>query len=287
MNIQFDHVSKSYQSHTALQNLTFQLEGAKIVGLLGRNGAGKTTLLNMLAGCIFPDSGSILINGSSPFTASSVCLINEHGNFKKDFSVKEALKSASLFYPDWDHARAEELLDIFKLNRSKKINGLSKGMVSALGIVVGLSSKAPVTIFDEPYVGLDAAARSTFYSLLLDEFERNPRMFILSTHLIDEAAKLFEEVMIVHEGSLLLQKEAESLREESFSITGQKSDVTEYLDGKTPLHWTEFAGRVTAYVYGASWSREEAHLYRLETDDVPTQELMVHLTDSHAGGGYA
>lgn len=287
MNVQFDSVAKAYQSHKALQNLSFQLEGSKIIGLLGRNGAGKTTILNMMAGCIFPDSGSVMINGSSPFTSSSVCLINEHGNFKKDFSVKEAVKSASLFYPEWDHARAEELIDVFKLNRSKKINGLSKGMESALGIVVGLSSGAPVTIFDEPYIGLDAAARSTFYSLLLDEFQRKPRLFILSTHLIDEAAKLFEEILIVHEGSLLLQKEAETLREESFSITGQKQDVTEYLDGKKPLYWTEFAGRVTAYVYGPEWNREEAHLYRLDTDHVPTQELMVHLTDSHLGGEYS
>ncbi len=285
MNVQFDNVTKKFGSQTALNSLSFTMNGPKIVGLLGRNGAGKTTALNMMAGCIFPDNGSIVVNGSSPFAQpNNVCLINESGNFKKDFAIKETLRSASLFYPNWDQKRAEELLDLFHLKKSKKVKSLSKGMESGLGITVGLASYSPVTIFDEPYIGLDAAARSRFYDLLIEEYERQPRLFILSTHLIDEAAKLFEDVFIIHKGALLLHQDVETLRSMSFSITGTKKDVTEYLNGKAPIHRKEFAGRATAYVYGSEWNRHEAELYRLDTDSIPIQELMVHLTDSHTGG---
>jgi ABC-2 type transport system ATP-binding protein len=285
MNVRFDNVTKKFGSHTALNGLSFTMNGPKIVGLLGRNGAGKTTALNMMAGCIFPNDGSIEVNGASPFSQpNNVCLINESGNFKKDFTIKETLKSAYLFYPNWDQKRAEELIELFQLKKSKKIKSLSKGMESALGITVGLACYSPLTIFDEPYIGLDAAARSRFYDLLIEEYERQPRLFILSTHLIDEVAKLFEDVFIIHEGSLLLHQDAETLRSISFSITGTKKDVTEYLSGKAPLHRKEFAGRTTAYVYGSEWNRQEAELYRLETDSIPIQELMVHLTDSHTEG---
>ncbi|OMP68119.1 ATP-binding cassette domain-containing protein [Domibacillus epiphyticus] len=284
MNVQFDHVTKTFGAHMALNRLSFTMKGPKIVGMLGRNGAGKTTALNMIAGCIFPNDGSIDVNGYPPATKqSSVCLINESGNFNKEFTVKDTVKSASLFYPNWDQKRADELISLFQLKRSKKVKSLSKGMESALGIIVGLASYSPVTIFDEPYIGLDAAFRSRFYDLLIEEFEREPRLFILSTHLIDEAAKLFEEIFIIHDGSLILHKDAETLREESFSVTGAKKDVME-LNGKSPLHRKEFAGRTTAYVFGPEWNRHEAELHLLETSAIPIQELMVHLTNSHTGG---
>src|SRR5699024_11334343 len=87
----------------------------------------------------------------------------------------------------------------------KRIKTFSKGMVSAVGVIVGLASKAPITIFDEPYIGLDAAARKKFYDILLEEFELEPRTVIFSTHLIDEVSLLFEEVLILQDGKLILQ----------------------------------------------------------------------------------
>ncbi|OKL35999.1 hypothetical protein [Domibacillus mangrovi] len=92
------------------------------------------------------------------------------------------MKSASLFYPNWDQKRAEELLDLFHFKNSKKVKSLSKGMGSGLGITVGLASYSPVTIFDAPYIGLDAASRSRFYDLLIEEYEREPRHPLHPSH---------------------------------------------------------------------------------------------------------
>src|SRR5699024_12849209 len=108
--------------------------------------------------------------------------------------------SYSLFYPNWDQALDDELVKVYNLPLNAKVKTLSKGMESALGVIVGLSSMATITIFDEPYIGLDAAARKNFYNTLLEQYETRPRTIIFSTHLIDEVSLLFEEVLILREG---------------------------------------------------------------------------------------
>src|SRR5690625_7536679 len=101
-----------------------------------------------------------------------------------------------------------------------KGKALSEGMVLALGIIVGLECKAPITIFDEPYIGLDAAARKKFYEILLEEYEAEKRTIIFSTHLIVEVSLLFEEVLILQDGKLVLKEEADVLRTNTYAVSG-------------------------------------------------------------------
>lgn len=77
---------------------------------------------------------------------------------------------------------------------------LSKGMRSALQVVLGLASRAPITIFDEVYTGMDAPTRKKFYNEVLNEQAEHPRMFILSTHLVSEMDYLFDEIVMIHQG---------------------------------------------------------------------------------------
>src|SRR5690606_37718974 len=151
-----------------------------------------TTFMEILAGQMIETSGEILIDGNKPFDnqrlTESICLIKEGHNFKKDLSIKNVLKISSFFYPKWDQELAETLVTEYNLDPKLKVKALSKGMESALGIIVGLASKAPITVFDEPYIGLDAAARKKFYDILLREYEEEPRTIIFSTHLIDEVS---------------------------------------------------------------------------------------------------
>ncbi|WP_231686821.1 ATP-binding cassette domain-containing protein [Bacillus sp. JCM 19034] len=152
--ITFKGVSKSYEKKYALKDVNLELTPNKIYGLLGRNGAGKTTMLQLLSGHILPDQGRILINGQEPFNnkkaLDQICFISESGNFKQRLKIKNALKIASLYYPNWSNDVALRLLDVFELNQELNVKGLSKGMESALGIIIGLASRSPITIFDEP-----------------------------------------------------------------------------------------------------------------------------------------
>src|SRR5699024_9753083 len=150
MKIEVKDVTKTYKDKHALDHVSFTLDEPKIYGLLGRNGAGKTTFMEILSDHILSSDGDVLIDGEDPFD-------------KDDLKIKHVLKIYSYFYPTWDQSLADELINIYQLNKQSKVKTLSKGMESALGIIVGLASKAPITIFDEPYIGLDAAARKQFY----------------------------------------------------------------------------------------------------------------------------
>lgn len=280
MKIDVNHLSKNYKERKALDDVSFTLSEAKIIGLLGRNGAGKTTFMEILAGHILASEGDILINGEDPFDnqrlTESICLIQEGDNFPKELKVKNILRMYAYFYPTWDQALANQLIDEYQLNPHAKVKALSKGMASALGIIVGLASKAPITIFDEPYIGLDAAARKKFYDRLLEEYESEKRMMILSTHLIDEVSLMFEEVLILQDGKFMLKEEAEQLRNRACAVSGPADDVQAFIKDKEMIQSKQLAGMMTAYVYG---SGKDAKSAGLTVESIPIQELMIYLTE--------
>lgn len=284
MKIEVKNVTKTYKDKHALDHVSFTLAEPKIYGLLGRNGAGKTTFMEILSGHILSSHGEILIDGEKPFDnqhlTESICLIKEGNNFKDDLKIKHVLKIYSYFYPTWDQALADELIDIYRLNRQSKVKTLSKGMESALGIIVGLASKAPITIFDEPYIGLDAAARKQFYDILIEEYETEKRTIIFSTHLIDEVSLLFEEVLILQEGKLVLHEEAEALRDQTCAITGPENEVAQFIENKRVLQKKQLAGMMTAYIYGDTTEAKQAGF---TVEGIPIQELMIYLTENKEG----
>ncbi|UOE95607.1 ABC transporter ATP-binding protein [Alkalihalobacillus sp. LMS39] len=239
-------VSKSMKKQEIITPMTCSLEENKIYGLLGRNGAGKTTLMRMITGQLLPTSGSIEVLGEQPFDNANIqkqiCFIKESGNFKDTLKIKDLLTILPSFYPNWDNELALDLLKEFSLPIQKRISQLSKGMGSALGITVGLASKAPITIFDEPYIGMDAAARQTFYNILLEEYTQQPRTIIFSTHLIDEVSNLFQEVIILDKGSLVLHEDTDTIAESVFTLTGSKEEITPLLHNVTVLYDKTFMG---------------------------------------------
>lgn len=278
MRIKIDKITKTFGKETALKQLSLELSGNKIIGLLGKNGAGKTTLLRLLAGHFRPSSGEIKINQQPSFdnynVTKDICFIEENHNFYPKFRVDDILKLSAVFYPNWNTEEANQLLNIFKLKKKQKIHALSKGMLSALGIIVGISSHAPLTIFDEPYIGLDATARSTFYELLLSSYQEDPRMIVLSTHLIDEVSNLFEEVVILHDGEVLLQELADDLATKHQLISGSKQAVDRAIKGKNVIYQSELLGRKSAIIFDDQIDITSD----LTSSHVSLQELFVYLT---------
>ncbi|WP_226035352.1 ATP-binding cassette domain-containing protein [Aquibacillus saliphilus] len=285
MKIEAKNLSKIYKGKRALDQISFCLEEPKIYGLLGKNGAGKTTFMQLLAGMMQPTSGEILVEKTNPFNnqrlTESICLIKEGNNFKKDLKIKNVLTISSLFYPTWDQLLALKLVDEFSLDINAKVKALSKGMESALGIIVGLASKAPITMFDEPYIGLDASARSRFYEILVEQYQEHKRTIIFSTHLIDEVSLLFEEVLIFQEGKLLVQENTDVLRQKCISISGTIPQIESFITDKMVIDTKQFAGVMTAVVVGIEI--EEARTNGFTVEGVTIQQLMIYLT-SYKGG---
>lgn len=282
--VECKNISKSFGKTVALSDVNLNLEKDKIYGLLGRNGAGKSTLLNIITAQLFPSSGEVRIFGEPPYendkALKNICIVKESGMFLKEVSVGDALDIASNFYANWDKELAERLLREFELDRKKAYKDLSLGMKSQLGIIVGLASRAPITIFDEPYIGLDAAGRQLFYDILLDDYTENPRTVILSTHLIDEVSNLLEDVIILHKGTVKLEGNTEDVRNKAFYISGIKDKVEKHISGKKVLNKEEFGKTMAVAVFDHISEKEKKEM---EDDDlnispVSLQQLFIFLT---------
>src|SRR6202522_4290758 len=228
-------LTRRYPDQVALDDVHLTIGNHTITGLFGRNGAGKTTLLRILADQEFPSSGSVRVLGSSPAENEDVLrrlvLVREDQTYP-DFKVRHALRAASFCYPNWDAGLASSLPDDFGLRPGMAIKSLSRGQRSALGITIGLAARAEVTLFDEPYAGLDAVARQIFYDRLLTEYSHFPRTVLLSTHLIDEAAGLLERVVVIDHGRVVLTAGADDLRGVATAVSGSVLAVDEFTAGR-------------------------------------------------------
>lgn len=277
-------VTKKFGSLLALDDVSFELEPNVIHGLLGRNGAGKTTLMRVMTGQEFLSGGSVEVLGETPVenahVLSQVSFIRESQKYPDDYAVKHVLSTASHLLPYWDSAFAESLLEDFQLPLKRKVKKLSRGMLSALGVIVGLASRAPLTFFDEPYLGLDAVARHMFYDRLLADYGRHPRTVVLSTHLIDEVSNLIEHVIVIDKGRIILDDSADDLRTRASVITGDAASVEEFV-GTAPVLARETLGsqaRVTAELPYSDLRRADAQRGGLTIEPVSLQQLVVHTT---------
>ncbi len=273
-------LTRRYRGQLALDHVTFDLEPGSITGLLGRNGAGKTTLLRILAGHEFASAGTVTVLGASPVENETVLrqmvFVREDQTYP-DFRVRHAVQVASWFYPNWSHELAGALIEEFNLPLNRRIKKLSRGMRSALGIVIGLAARAEVTLFDEPYAGLDPVARQLFYDRLLADYAEHPRTVLLSTHLIDEAAGLLERVVVIDRGRIVLNMDADDLRGAATSVSGPAIAVAEFTAGRSVWDRRRIASQESAVVAGTldETDRARAAALHLRLEPLTLQQMVV------------
>ncbi len=245
-----NNIAKSYGKKEVLHGLNLELEKGKIYGLIGRNGAGKTTLLSIAAGQNPATGGTVTFGGQPVWenadVLTQICFSRElntmNGNGANAMKVKEYLKCASIYMPNWDKEIEQKLIKEFELDINQKIHKLSKGMLSMVTIIVAMASKAEITMLDEPVAGLDVVARENFYQILLDEFENTGRTFVISTHIIEEAADVFEEVIMLDKGKILLKENTLDLLDRARHVSGKAEDVDAAVEG-LKVYRTEKMGR--------------------------------------------
>lgn len=254
MSIVINQVSKSFGPVRALNRVSVTLEEGKIYGLLGRNGAGKSTLLNVLTDRIFPEEGSVTVDGEpvrdNDRALSKMYLMSEKNCYPESMRVKEAFRWTKEFYPDFDQEFAWNLAAAFELNTNAKVNKLSTGYSSIFKLTVALSVNTPYVLLDEPVLGLDANHRDLFYRTLLARYTQRPFTVVISTHLIEEVASLIEDVVVIHKGEVLRQGSCQDLLSQGYTVTGPKGLVEEYLKGKNVLGVDTLGGLESAYVLG-------------------------------------
>lgn len=279
-------ITKRYPEVVALDGVTLRLEEHRIHGLLGRNGAGKTTLMQLLTGQVFATSGEMQVLGGSPVenveVLSQTVFIQESQKYPDTFRAIDVLRIAAGAYPNWDQASADALVERYRLPVKRRIKKLSRGQLSAIGIIIGLASRARLTFFDEPYLGLDAVARQMFFDDLLADFTEHPRTIVLSTHHIDEVANLLEHVVILDEGRVLLDADTDELHDAALTVSGRAAAVDAFLAGREVLEHKTLGSLATATFTPRRGDELAAREAGLDIGQVSLQALFVHLTTANA-----
>lgn len=283
--VEVEHLSKHFGKVHAVEDVTLSLAENKIYGLLGRNGAGKTTLMQLLTAQDFASSGSIRLFGESPVENAHVlertAFIKESQRYPDNFRSKHVFRSARWFFRNWDQEFAERLIADFRVPLERRMKKLSRGQLSAVGVIVGLASRAQLTFFDEPYLGLDAVARQLFYDRLLTDYAEHPRTVVLSTHLIDEVSNLLEHVVVIDDGRIIIDRDADDLRGAATDVVGTRAAVDAFVTGRTVLHRSAIGGLASATLSELDAAdRSAATAAGLELSPVSLQTLIVRLTTS-------
>lgn len=282
---EFKNVSLKENDFQILNAIQLSLTHNKTIGLIGKNGAGKTSLLSLLASYRLPTNGQILIDGEEAFEndekMEQVVFIYPEDYTEESDTVKDTLYLMSRYLPNYDSDYAAYLIKRFKLPLDKQVNELSKGMQSALNVTIGLASRAPITIFDEAYLSMDAPSRDVFYEELQEDQIKHPRLIIMSTHLVSEAEYLFDEVAILHKGELLYHEDYESLVSKGITITGDKAEVDALVAPYEQINEKHLGNVKSVTVFGESIEPliDKAESYDVEISSVSLQQLFNHLTE--------
>lgn len=280
--IEIKSVSKTFGKNTALTDINLTLKENCIYGLLGRNGAGKSTLLNTITNRIFADSGEILIDGApnteNDSALGKIHMMSEQLLYNPGLRVERMFKTAAMFYPEYDIQYAYRLCAEYKLDPKKRLSKLSTGYRTIAKTINALACNAPVIFLDEPVLGLDANHREMFYRQVLEHYNERPATYVISTHLIEEAANLIERAVIIKDGRLILDEDTDTIRSMGYSVSGKASDVDAYAAGRDIMSEETLGGLKTAYIKGDR--TKEQIPPSLEVTPLSLQTLFIHLTNS-------
>ena len=214
--IEISHITKDYGNQRGVFDLSFAVRAGEVLGFLGPNGAGKTTTIRQLMGFIKPDRGSVMIRGLDCFKQADE-IQRYVGYLPGEIAFMEAMKGIEFirFIARMKRmkgtGRADELIEMFELDASGKIDKMSKGMKQKIGIVCAFMQDPEILILDEPTSGLDPLMQNTFVELILKEKERG-KTILMSSHMFEEVEKTCDRTAIIRSGRLKTVEDIEKLR---------------------------------------------------------------------------
>jgi ABC-2 type transport system ATP-binding protein len=226
----------------------------------------------------------VRVFGHDPFENANVlrkmCFIRDNQRYPDDYRLSHVLRVLPAFHDTWDAALAERIAATLRIPAKTRIRKFSRGQLSAVAILIGLASRAPVTIFDEPYLGLDATARRAFYDLLIADLAAHPRTVLVSTHLIDEMESLLERVVILDRGRVVLDADLDEARERAVTVSGTAAAVDDATRGRRILHSQALGARRSVTVEASPDDPELSARDDIQLSPVGLQDLVAAYGES-------
>jgi ABC-2 type transport system ATP-binding protein len=225
-------VSKRFGKVRAVDNVSFDIEKGRIMGLIGPNGAGKTTLLKAVLG-LTDCEGDLSVLGLDPFRQrkelmQNICFIADVAVLPRWIRVSQLLDFVESTHPNFSREKAEALLAKTKVHtrRDSRVRELSKGMVTQLHLAIIAAIDARLLVLDEPTLGLDIIFRKEFYANLLSDYFDEERTILVTTHQVEEIENILTDIMFINEGRIILDASMESLDEDYVELltAGEQAD---------------------------------------------------------------
>ncbi|HNP34483.1 MAG TPA: ABC transporter ATP-binding protein [Woeseiaceae bacterium] len=229
------NVSKSFGQLRAVDNVSFDIEKGRILGLIGPNGAGKTTLLKAVLGLTDCD-GELLVLGIDPFRdrrqlMKDVCFIADVAVLPRWIRVHQLLDFVAATHPGFSRERVNKFLAETRIRKTAKVRELSKGMITQLHLAIIMSIDAKLLVLDEPTLGLDIIFRKEFYANLLGDYFDGERTILITTHQVEEIEQLLTDIMFIDQGRILLHSPMEDLADRFVQLitSGSHADAARKL----------------------------------------------------------
>ncbi|MCL2403830.1 MAG: ABC transporter ATP-binding protein [Coriobacteriia bacterium] len=291
--IKAEGLSKSFGKKKALDGISFTIDSPGITGLLGRNGAGKTTLMKLIAGHSIKSSGELLLWGASPLNNLSVrnrLIYSSHDvSYSGGLTLDTILKDHQSLFPTFEMVFAGRLLDYFNIDTASKYSGISQGAKSTFNFVTALSARAPLTMLDEPTLGMDVTVRKVAYEILLREYNEHPRIFLVSSHLVSEMENFLDSLILLDQSELIIHKDIDNLRQNIYRLEGAATTLSALTEGKDVIFRKDSEFKSMAIIYEEACEQivREADEADLVLGGLSPEDLYVHLSRETKEGDLA
>lgn len=289
VSVEFKNVFLNIKKDEILSGINLKFEPGRIYGLLGRNGAGKTTLLSLIATYRKVTGGVLTVDGQDPYENESIMplvdFLHQEDYSEQSDTVEEYLELAKRYKPAFDMDYALTLLEEYNITLKKKMMELSQGQQAAVEASMGLATMSPVVLFDEVTNGMDAPSREKFYSQVLNAKNRENRVIVLSTHIVSEMDYLFDEVMVIHHGKVLVDEPVDEFLGRGYQVTGSADDIDKFIKDKKVVN-TRTLGPTKAVSILGMPSEEDEEMFdsgRLSYSSMKLQDLFINMTEDQKG----
>ena len=231
--IHASEISKRFGNKLALDNFSVNIAQGGVHALIGSNGAGKSTLFRVLLGFLTPESGSSQLLGQeskslTPETRARIGYVNEEHTLPEWLKVNQLLKMQLSYYPQWNESIFQQVIRNFDVSGTQKVGSLSRGERAGFNLALALAQNPELLILDEPTLGLDVVAKQEFLNSILFCIELDTTV-IYCSHQMDEVERLADKLLIIEDGSLVVDSNAEdfSQRVQSWITDGKFKSVIE------------------------------------------------------------
>lgn len=225
--IEIKNVVKRYKRTKALDNISFNIHEGKITCILGINGVGKSTILKAISGLVKLDEGEILIDGEaiSNKIYDKLAFVPDIDIHFPQLNIKETFEFMSVFYKHWNNEKAYEMLKNFDITDDKKISDLSKGNRARIKIILGFAQESKYILLDDPFSGIDIFKREEIIKMMV-RYMTDEQSIVITTHEIPEIEMIVDDVILINNGKLVCEFNAEEAREkEGMSIVDKMREV--------------------------------------------------------------